>query len=150
MTLAGFRPSVAGLMFCWLPVFTGCGASTPSVSCSYAYNVVVSPVNGSADHMALAPGNQIQFEGVGYGTASPSSCPAPTDLRRLEYAAWLNPDTADIQISSANDATNGTAICLNATKGAVTLTGTFAPITATGPAGSGTDTSVKSVTLTCQ
>jgi hypothetical protein len=115
----------------------------------YSYNVEVSPLNGSAEHTAPAPGNQVHFQGIGRATASPSSCPVPA-LAVLEYAAWSNPDPADIQISSANNATNGLATCLNATNGAVLLTGTFAPMPATGPAGTGPDTSVRVVTLACQ
>lgn len=114
----------------------------------YYFVLTVTPTSATVDHKAKSPLNQVQFIGTGRATAAPG-CPRPA-LARLEYAAWSNPDPTDIQISSANDSTNGTAVCVNATNGAVTLNGTFAPVTPKGPAGSGTDTTVKSVTLACQ
>lgn len=58
-----------------------------------------------------------------------------------EYATWSNPDPAAIQISSADDLTNGTAVCKAPTDGPVTLTGTFSQMVS-GPA-------TKTVQLTC-
>ncbi len=123
----------------------GCGGSS-SRNCGYYFQVTVTPQTATLDHMAASPANQIQFVGVGRATA-PTGCPTPTDLERLEYATWSNPDPDDIQISSARDETNGTAVCLGQTKGPVTLAGTFTPIT---EAGTSTDTSVNTVTLTCR
>ncbi len=62
-------------------------------------------------------------------------CAVPTWIA-IVYGTWSNPDPTDIQISSAIDNTNGTAVCKAATNGAVTLTGTFnqlvpAPVTKT-------------------
>jgi hypothetical protein len=65
-----------------------------------------------------------------------------------DYAAWTNPDPINIQISSANDATNGTAVCKGPTNGAVTLTGTFAAV-AGGTAGNGLPQTIETVQLTC-
>jgi hypothetical protein len=60
----------------------------------------------------------------------------------IEYGTWSNPDPVDITISSANDSTNGTALCKAPTNGAVTLTGAF-PIGSPNP-------NMKSVQLTCE
>lgn len=133
---------------CYVPLL-GCGGTSIKQDCGIYWILTVTPSSATVDHNAKSPLNQVQFVGVARATAPPG-CPRPADLERLEYASWSNPDPTDIQISSANDSTNGTAICLNATHGPVTLTGTFAPITVNGPAGGGTDKTVKSVTLTCQ
>lgn len=126
----------------------GCAGTSPD-SCTTTFQLRVSPESATVDHTATPPGNQVQFQGAAFATASAPSCPVPA-LARLEYAAWTNPDPDDIQISSANDSTNGTATCVSATNGPVILTGTFAPVTVTGPAGSGTDTTTQTVSLTCK
>ncbi|MGH9606238.1 MAG: hypothetical protein ACRD3N_11135 [Terracidiphilus sp.] len=74
----------------------------------------------------------------------PPGCPIPQWVA-LVYANWSNPAPDAIQISSTNDATSGTAVCLAPTDGAVTLTGTF------GPGGVvGTTPIAKTVQLTCE
>jgi hypothetical protein len=133
-TVTGFS------MVCACGVFAGCAASpgnsSNSLSCSTVVNV--GPATAVADHTAASPGNQAQFTGT-----SGESCTngvAPAVLARV-YGTWTNPDTIDIQISSANDATNGTAICKGPTAGAVTLTDTIVQ---------GSSTVAKQVSLTCQ
>jgi hypothetical protein len=127
----------------------GCGGASMSDCGGYFFVVTVTPTSAVVNHLASPPKNQIQFHATGRATAPPG-CGFPADLEVVEYAAWSNPDSKDIQISSANDSTNGTAVCLNATNGSVTLTGTFSPSSPDYPAGSGQDKSVKTVTLTCQ
>ena len=101
--------------------------------------------------MATGKANQVQFRGIAYAVSTPASCPQRTDFGALEYAMWSNPDSTDIQISSAYDDSNGVASCINSTSGAVTLTGTFMPV----KIGNGTVgppdnvTHVVNVTLTC-
>jgi hypothetical protein len=142
MVLRLFSATSVFLFVCLI----GCGSGAPQQSCSITYPIIVTPASATLDHVATRSGNQVQFVGIGIAT-SPAGCPQPTDLKRLEYASWNNPDTVNIQISSALNQTNGTASCLGATNGPVTLTGTFAPITigAASP-----DTAIASVTLTCK
>lgn len=118
----------------------GCGTAPP---CTVTYILTVTPQNGVADHTSAPPGNEVHYQGTVQAVPSRPSCPVPALIPVYpEYATWMNPDPADIQISSAKDPSNGTAVCLAATKGAVTLTGTFPQ----GAAGS----VEKTVTLTCR
>jgi hypothetical protein len=105
--------------------------------------VTVAPLSAIADHSAAPPGNQVQFIATAAPVAPPG-CPLPEWMARV-YAAWSNPDPADITISSANDSTNGMATCKAPTRGAVTLTGTFSsvPLNPNQPV-------TKSVQLTCE
>jgi hypothetical protein len=104
----------------------------------------VTPNVATTSHSAAFPTNQVQFEGVVRLTA-PQGCPVP-NVALQDYAAWTNPDPINIQISSANDATNGTAVCKGPTNGAVTLTGTFAAV-AGGTAGNGLPQTIETVQL---
>jgi len=99
----------------------------------------VTPATATADHMAAPPGNQVQFSSV-EGAGIVAGCPI-NNVLRLVYPIWTNPEPLDITISSAQDATNGTAVCLSATSGPVTLTATDSTVK---PALSA------QVTLTCQ
>jgi len=67
--------------------------------------------------------DDVQFAGIAYPTA-PAGCPIP-QWEDLDYGVWSNPEPNEIQISSADDSTNGTAVCVAPTNGPVTLTGTF-------------------------
>jgi hypothetical protein len=124
-------------MVCACGVFGGCAAapSNTPVGCSIYVNVT--PATATADHNAASPGNQVQFVGSSGETCTNGASPAV--VARV-YGSWTNPDPINIQISSANDATNGTAICKGPTAGAVTLTDTI-PL--------GTSTVAKQVSLTC-
>lgn len=124
-------------------ILPGCGTS--STPCSVSYVLTVRPQTAVVDHLAASPNNQVQFVGTAQATA-PAGCPVPS-LGYLEYASWSNPDTTNIEISSARDQTNGTATCKGTTNGAVVLTGTFTPITV---GTTSTETSVATVSLTCR
>ncbi len=132
----------AGLLvvaFAAAAVVCGCGGNS-QISCVGSVEIAVSPTSATVNHAAAPPANQIQFIGIGQPTAPPG-CPVP-EWVAIVYGTWSNPDPTDITISSANDSTNGTAVCNAPTNGAVTLTGTFsqlvpAPVT-------------KSVQLTCE
>ncbi|HEX4155315.1 MAG TPA: hypothetical protein VHY48_06855 [Acidobacteriaceae bacterium] len=117
---------------------SGC-AMSPTGNCNVTLVMLVSPVAATADHAANPPGNQVKFTAEGSPTA-PAGCPQPAYIVALR-PAWANPDPADIQISSANDATNGVATCERATNGAVTLTATTAV---------GSTTLKNTATLTCK
>jgi len=115
----------------------GCGGSTGTAKCTLTTVINVNPTSATVSHAATPPFNQVQFIAAG-GYAAPAgseNCAIPA-IAWIEYGTWTNPDPNDIQISSASDSTNGTAVCEAATKGAVTLTGTFtdrltAPVTNT-------------------
>jgi hypothetical protein len=128
---------------------TGCAVAPAStLGCNQTFALSVTPNVATASHTATGPANQVKFTGT-YQQVPQTGCPI-SNVEALEYASWTNPDTIDIQISSANDATNGTAVCKGPTNGAVTLTGVFSPILANGPAGGGTPQTTETVQLTCQ
>jgi hypothetical protein len=137
------RSSPAAALMLSLGAVCGCGGkSIMAGACSNSVEVIVSPTSATANHTAAPPANQAQFIGVAHPTASPPGCPVP-EWVALSYGTWSNPDPSAIQISSANNSTNGTAVCLAPTSGAVTLTGTFTQSPLTTPA-------TVSVQLTCE
>lgn len=129
------------VLACSLPGHAG--LSQPQ-DCRTSWVVTVTPASATLDHTASPARNTVQFIGTAVETA-PKGCPVPA-LARREYASWANPEPTRIEISSARDGANGTASCLAATKGPVTLTGTFNPI---GASAAASQTSTKTVTLTC-
>jgi hypothetical protein len=108
-------------------LFSGCaggmsGNNNPgsqNQGCS-AY-MAIGPASGTADHAAMSPGNQVQFQAYSGESCTNGATPA---VVALVYAGWSNPDPLDVQISSAADMTNGLATCKNTTAGPVTLTAT--------------------------
>lgn len=110
------------------------------MDCSLSETVRVTPLSATVNHAAAPPANQIQFVASAAPTAPPG-CPVPAWVVRV-YGTWSNPDPTAIQISSANDSTNGTALCKLPTNGPVTLTGTFSQQTVSNPA-------TETVQLTC-
>ena len=129
---------VSGLLLA-VTVVCGC-AGNSSLGCGGSVVSTVAPTSATVNHSAAPPANQVQF--VGYSAPSaPPGCPIPAFVA-ITYGTWSNPDSADIQISSANDSTNGTALCKAPTDGAVTLTGAF-PLGSPSPI-------TKSVQLTCE
>lgn len=135
------RASLAVTLVLSLGAVCGCGGKSTMDSCSYSVVIRVNPTSATANHSGNPPANQIQFVGAAYPTATPPSCPVPASSA-LSFATWSNPDPSAIQISSANDSTNGAAVCKASTSGAVTLTGTFTQMVPT-PV-------TKSVQLTCE
>ncbi|MFZ0394162.1 MAG: hypothetical protein WCF17_02600 [Terracidiphilus sp.] len=137
----GFRNGMdarTGLLAALL-VLCGCGSNP----CNSAWELQVSPASATVNHSAAPPKNQTQFVAVAAPVAQ-AGCAIPQIVAR-EYATWSNPDPSAIQISSASDLTNGTAVCKAPTNGPVTLKGTFAqlvPPMVSGPA-------AKTVQLTC-
>lgn len=116
-------------------IANACGCSgNPAMSCQLRTVISVNPTSATLNHAAAPPSNQVQFIAAAQPTAPPG-CAVP-DWIAIVGGTWSNPDPTDIQISSANDSTNGTAVCKAPTNGAVTLTGTFtqlvpAPVTKT-------------------
>ena len=137
---AGWPAGLAAI----LVAVCGCAGNGTFGNCTLYSVVNVSPTSATVNHAAAPPANQVQFVGTGTYAAQGSHCAIP-ELAWIAYGTWSNPDPTDIQISSADNFTNGTAVCLAATNGAVTLTGTF-PATGLGGAQSVT----QSVQLTCE
>jgi hypothetical protein len=122
----------------------GCGGPGMGNCGSYGWVVNVAPLSATVNHSAAPPANQVQFIGAATPAPAGPGCAVPALSVRL-YAAWTNPDPADITISSANDSTNGTALCKEPTNGAVTLTGAFSSAP-----GSGNSAVTKTVQLICE
>jgi hypothetical protein len=104
-------------------LLSGCAVGGNGSECALGYDFSTSPASATADHAAAPPGNQQQFTS-GLAPTAPAGCPVPQWVARVD-PAWSSSDPIDIQISSADDATNGTAVCLGPTDGAATLTATF-------------------------
>lgn len=117
---------------------TGCGVASPA--CTLTDTLIISPLTATASHTAAAPGNQVQFFSEIAPKPSAANCPVPEYVIAAR-PAWANPDPLDITISSAADATNGTAVCNSATSGPVSLTASV---------GSQATPSTITVQLTCQ
>jgi len=118
------------------------GCATPQQTCSPTVVTAVSPATATADHMAVAPGNQQQFLATAAPGASPG-CAVPEIIAKLT-PTWTVSDTVNVTISSASDATNGVATCLGTTKGAVTVTAIGSP-----SSGAASET-LGTATLTCK
>jgi hypothetical protein len=123
---------------------TGCAAVDPN-ACGGSLGTPVlslSPVTAAAVSNATSPGNQVQFHaGFSYPNSTLHGECVVSNVVAAVFPAWTNPDPLDISISSANDITNGTAICKAPTKGPVTLTATT---------GTGSSQLSSTVQLTCQ
>jgi hypothetical protein len=120
----------------------GYGGAAP---CSYTNVVTVSPAVGSADHLAVAPGDQQQFSAFSQElpTANSSGCAVPNVIAKLT-PTWTVSDSTNVKISSAQDATNGVATCIGTTKSPITVTALGALT-----AGGATQT-LGTATLTCK
>jgi hypothetical protein len=137
--LAGLAAVLAGICGC-----TGNGMLGDD--CNGSLVVAVNPSSATVNHAAAPPANQVQFiADEGYAAPAGGHC-AVSAIAKIVPGTWANPDPQDIQISSANNSTNGTAVCLSPTNGAVTLTGTFSTtVVASQP-----QSSTQSVQLTCE
>jgi hypothetical protein len=123
------------LLFVYAAVSILCACGTSSHDCTPTPIVVtVSPSNGSADHVATAPGNQVQFTATSTGGDIASGCAIPDIAFSPE---WVSSDPTDIQFS---DTQKGLATCTNGTSGSTTVTAT---IFRNGTSGKGT------ASLTC-
>ena len=120
----------------------GCAASGSS-GCNITSVLEVTPSSATADHSAAAPGNEERFVATERSTSIPG-CPVPAvaaiTIVPVIYPAWTSSDPVDVTVSSAPDATNGLATCVNAT---------LTPVTLTATEGSGVTAQLASATLTC-
>jgi len=117
-------------------VSAGCGSSQHNCDLT-AFSV--SPASTTADHAVSAPGNQVQFIA---GPVTKGQCAAGGCINCWGQT-WTVSDPVNVSISN-NDSDNGTATCLAATNGAVTITAT-APVP-----GKSTQTIIGTATLTCK
>jgi hypothetical protein len=116
-----------------------CGCATSgSTNCTVTAVLGVQPSSATANHASVAPGNEQRFVATEHSTAVPG-CPIPLVVP-VVYPAWTSSDPVDVTVSSAQDATNGLATCVNAT---------LTPVTLTATEGSGTTAQSVPVTLTC-
>jgi hypothetical protein len=123
---------VSLLVFAGLP---GCGGKTTTMCKINSINV--SPATATVNHAAAPPANTQHFDA--FIASEPSGC--GFILSNLTTATWSVSDATNVSISNVHDATYGTATCNGATSGAAT-------VTATVPAGDGTNVS-NTASLTC-
>jgi hypothetical protein len=129
----------AGLLFAALLQVTACGDVKQNCQIT---GLTVTPATATADHNALAPGNRVQF----FAAAQvPKGCVSPACVNCVPGLVWSVSDPVNVSIANnANDGTNGTATCLGATNGAVTITATALVV-------SGTNQTVSTkASLTCR
>ena len=138
LAVAGLMTAGAAVCGCGLPPITQAG-------CAISYKLNVTPMAATADHNTLAPANQVQFTGLN-SMSVPAGCAVAAVMVR-EYATWDNPDPVDIDINSAGNPANGSAVCKGSTSGPVTLTGHFSYVSTTGD---GAGPATASVQLTCK
>jgi len=117
-------------------VSLGCGSSQQNCDLT-AFSVL--PSSGTADHAVSSPGNQIQF----FATPVTKGQCASAACVNCWGQTWTVSDTVNVSISN-NGIDNGTATCVGATNGAVTITAT-APVS-----GKSTKTVTGTATLTCK
>ena len=102
LAVAGLMTAGAAVCGCGLPPITQAGGAI-------SYKLNVTPMAATADHNTLAPANQVQFTGLN-SMSVPAGCAVAAVMVR-EYATWDNPDPVDIDINSAGNPANGTAVC---------------------------------------
>ena len=116
-------------------VLAGCGGKSATMCRINSINV--SPATATANHTAAPPANMQHFDA--FISSEPAGCVFIQS--NLTNATWSVSDTTNVSISNVRDATYGTATCKGATSGAAT-------VTATVPAGDGTNVS-NTASLTC-
>lgn len=127
---------LASLVATAVLVSAGCGGTQQNCDLKA---LSVSPSSGTADHAVSSPGNQVQFVA---GPVTKGQC-AVAACVNCWGQTWTVSDPANVSISNnAND--DGTATCLGATNGAVTITAT-APVSR-----KTTQTVDGTATLTCR
>lgn len=132
--LGPFR--LASLVITAILISVGCGGSQQNCDLK-ALSVL--PTSATADHSVSSPGNQVQFVA---NPVTKGECVAGGCVNCWGQT-WAVSDPVNVSISNnAND--NGTAKCLGATNGAVTINAT-APVS-----GKNIHTVAGTATLTCK
>ena len=111
-------------------LLAGCGTAAPP-ACVESFTLSAGPADASsptaggiADHNAAAPGNQQQFLASSGIQVVSGQCAVPA-LIAVVHAQWTVSDNIDVQISSAQDQTNGLATCSGATLSPAIVTATY-------------------------
>jgi len=127
---------LASLFLAAALISAGCGDANQNC---HLTGLTVGPSSAAADHALAAPDNQVQFFA---GPVVPKGC-AVAACVNCWGQTWTVSEPVNVSIS--NDAVdNGTATCLGATNGAITVTAT-APV-----GGKSTGTVTATATLTCR
>jgi len=114
--------ALASLLLAAALIWAGCGSDKQNCNLT---GLSVFPSSATADHTAGAPGNQVQFFAE---AVVPKGCMVTGAVCvNCVGQIWTVSDSVDVAISN-NAGDNGTATCVGATNGAVT-------VTATAPAG---------------
>jgi len=130
--------NLAALLFVsFCCALAGCGGRTSTTACKIT-GINVGPQNAVADHAAASPGNQQQF--LAFQTSAPPGC--AFQLSNLTTATWSVSDPVAVSISSVQGPDYGKATCM-------TTTATPVTVTATVPAGDGTNV-IGTTTMSCK
>jgi hypothetical protein len=107
-----------------LGLLCGCGTNSNPCVLGNSFGIGSSSPSDTANHASTPPANQVKFSAYSAPfVVSGTGCALPQYVATVN-ASWTTSDTKDVTISSAADATNGTATCVNATDGPVTVTAT--------------------------
>lgn len=127
---------LASLFVAAFLISAGCGDINRTCALT---GLTVNPSSATADHALAAPGNQVQFFA---GPVVKGQCAIAACIN-CSGQAWTVSDPVNVSISN-NATDNGTATCLGATNGAVTVTAT-APVSK-----NSTQTVTGTAALTCK
>lgn len=112
------------LVFTAALALSSCGSGTTVAPNCATVVLTVQPANGSADHLATASSNSVQFNAVEqYASENPSqSCAIPNVVLGVTDAAtWSVSDAVNVRISNAAGS-QGMATCVGSTNRPVTIT----------------------------
>jgi len=111
------RPLFASLFLTAIAsILLACGSGVSSSSCQIT-GLNVSPASGTADHTAIAPGNQVQF---GVSAKLPQGC-VQNFAALLAMATWTTSDPVNTNIVNPPNG-YGLVTCVGATPQPATIT----------------------------
>ena len=122
------------VLFSFAIFLLSCGNG--GVFCFFNSVNVSATASSTADHSAIAPGNQVHF--VAFGSGLTAGCVAAQS--NLMNVTWSVSDAPNVTISNAKDTTFGVATCVNASNGPVTVTATLPSDLNNGTTAKGTST----------
>ena len=101
-------------------LLVSCGGTANMTKDCNPTALVIFPANGTADHTALAPGDQVQYSGM---EQLPPGC---VQTALVPVLTWTTSDATNTSIGNAPaPATPGLATCINATSQPATITGSL-------------------------
>jgi hypothetical protein len=121
-------------------ITSGCGGRTTDCTVT---SLKLQPSTASADHLAVSPGNKVQFLGFDNLTTLPAGCFTVAVLQAPRSdLKWVSSDPVNVSVGNTQNVDYGLATCNNSTSSPVT-------ITATGP--NSTNATISgTATLTCK